>query len=278
MGFDVDACASGNAASWRQRGDAAVAADPELAEFRESCRTPRVGSDVSDDKLLRFLELDPPRLVSTYRYYCEIDGAEVAAANVYGDARWGARRAAVEDGVADRGGVVYGTLDLPGCCGDEDDYGPYRLVFDPAAEPEGSGRRPALVIPHNSAKWYGGPDGELDEALLCGEVARWDERGEVAAERLGPRLGGSARESWPAIVSRSDGDRDLVEVLVRDGERPLDQIDAIRVDAAYFKPRADAYCEALVSDPAIAVELPAGVLLVGRLDSDPSIPLEVVGR
>lgn len=250
--MDVDAAAVANAPAWRSRGDDACEGDDERARFRTACASTLVGTNVDAGKLAHFRTLDPPRIVSTVAFRRAMDGPD-GETQVYGGA-WGPRRGAFEDGVGARGSAVYGTLDLHGCPGD-DKYGAYRLCYDPIPS------RP-IVLPHNSALVYG-DGGEFQEGLFRGDVARWNERAEVATVVHGDDARDCPEAAWPHLLAQPGADDDLLEVVLLGAAPALGDLRAIRVSEVYQTAALQGAFETLA---ALGVREPdKAVILAARL-------------
>lgn len=258
--MDIDASAAANAWSWTARADAAVAASPGTQRFRDVCGTTLVGSNVDVYKMQVFLEQDPPSVVSTYETRVQRDGAGAAWTQTYESGRWGLPRRAVETAIGGLRGAIYGTLDLPRRTGDSRPYGIYRLVIDP-----GPNDAP-LVFPHNTGSAYA--DGAtLNEVEISADVAAWSARADVALEMRGGASAGLAEAAWPQLLSDEDAnspvEHDVIEVILREGARPLLDLVCVRVAASEHDGQTDGLLEAL-GGGTIQVQDPR--LVANRLD------------
>lgn len=251
----VDDAAERNRATWRKRCEDLLAVDGRSVPFARACARTLVGTDVTADKLQHFLDQEPPTLVPTPRVVAAVRGQEAASLAVYETAPWGPRRAAVEDFLGARWDCGYGTLDLPPKVGDPT-YGPFRLVFRPGDE-----ERQVLVLPHNSAAWYA-ETGVVDEELFLDDVVAWDGRGDLASVVRSDAA--DAPEDWPGAladeVTTGNVEHDLIEVVLRDGGRPMAAVDEVRVSASNFDDEAASrYLEALVAEGDVSVDLAVAV-------------------
>lgn len=223
--MDVDLSALTNAEKWAAQATEACDARPSRAGFRDACGGSRIGTNVDSAKLEHFRSLDPPRIVSTLAFRTSIEGSN-AFAHTYEQGDWGPRRRAFEEGVHALGEAVYGTLDLDGCPGDAK-YGAYRLCYpaSPTAAP--------IVLPHNSALFYGA-GGVFLATAMAEDVARWDERAYVATVVHGVAAEAVPADEWPLLLAQPDADEDLLEVVVRDGARPLADVHTVRIEEEFF--------------------------------------------
>lgn len=189
------------------------------------CGGSGIGTNVDSAKLEHFRSLEPARIVSTLAFRTSIDGSD-ALVQTYEQGEWGPRRRAFEEGIHALGEAVYGTLDLDGCPGDAK-YGAYRLCYpaSPIAVP--------IVLPHNSALFYGA-GGVFQSMAMSEDVARWDDRAYVATVVHGAASEAMPADEWPLLLAQPDADEDLLEVVVRDGARPLADLQAVRVEEKFF--------------------------------------------
>ncbi len=262
--MDVDAAAAANAAVWRARADDACAGDEGRERFRSTCNGTLAGTNVDAGKLAHFRELDPPRIVSTAAFVRAVGGPQSEPKMYAGE--WGPRRRAFEEGIDALGTVVYGTLDLPGCPGD-DKYGAYRLCYDPSESAP-------CVLPYNSALVYG-DGGRFREQQFQEDVARWGERANVAASVHGDEAQVLTMDAWPRLLAEPRPDHDLVEVVIR-GEPPaLSGLHQIRVSETYLTAALQGSYAALGAVKASDIE--QAVRLAGELAAEAETgPLDLV--
>ena len=123
------------------------------------------------------------------------------------------------------------------------EYGPYRLVYEPI-----DGDQSPVVLPPNSASAYASGT-TLDEARLCIDTACWDDRGALATAHRGERSIGVATKEWPSLLGDADNtssvEGDLIEVVSRQGRRPIDSVLSVRIAAADLESLMERYLRAL---------------------------------
>ena len=266
--MDVDRCAGANGRRWVELADEAIGAAPLGASFREACDVSRIGTNVIATKLARFLA--DASLDSTYAVEAARSNPADAYRFVYEEELWGPKRLAVEVALDGLRTTVYGTLDLPGAPGDST-YGPFRLVYEPLPT-----TRPPVVLPHNSAAAYVA-SGVIDEAALCADAAAWEHRGPLAVAALGPSAARRPFYQWPKLLASehpaSAIEHDVIEVVVRDGKRPLASVDAVRIVEADFDAVIDTYLRTLLltggielSELELATVQVAEAVIAGRLE------------
>lgn len=237
--MDIDACAGANTDAWRALADAVLAEFPAAAEFATRCADAKIGTNVESDKLGFFLQTG--HVESTYAVRAAHSTAAEAFTKVYEQGPWGPWRLAFESALGCVRAAVYGTLDLPDAVLPE--YGPYRLVYEPI-----DGDQSPVVLPPNSASAYASGT-TLDEARLCIDTACWDDRGALATAHRGERSIGVATKEWPSLLGDADNtssvEGDLIEVVSRQGRRPIDSVLSVRIAAADLESLMERYLRAL---------------------------------
>ncbi|WP_416889450.1 hypothetical protein [Microbacterium sp.] len=213
----VDAVAGNNAVRYVKDADTLTIHDAHLSAFRHECRASRIGTTIDAAKLALFLDLG--RIVTSSTAAGHI--RRMSEADFYATGSWNPRRGEFEDLIGARGKAPDGTLHLDGfrlTAGGT--FGELRLVYEPRED-----EKPALVVPHNSAAAYSGPTGSQ---ALRRDVGTWESRGDVATVRCHARVSAAASSDWATIVATADPasevEEDLLEVVLRDGERALSDI------------------------------------------------------
>ena len=94
-----------------------------------------------------------------------------------------------------------------------------------------------MVLPHNSASGYA-RSGTLSERELCGDTCGWEQRGGLAVAGRGAAASTVTPAEWPALLAAEDPsstiEADLIEVVLRDGRRPLPTIESVRIVEADY--------------------------------------------
>jgi len=199
--MDAQACAAANADVWRAKADAAAIDSGCGDAFVSACADSGAGTDMTADKLQYVLDnrnVDAKVVMLTATH-----GHDDAWSRVYGGA-WGPRREAVEVGVDLLGRAVYATLDFDEQVSNET-YGEFRLVYGPDSS--------TLVLPHNSAQHYASTDGVLDEDAVCGDLAWWSSRGDLAVAERATEAASVPQSGWAHLVGGEQDDFDLIETI-----------------------------------------------------------------
>lgn len=269
--MDIDACAAANGPTWARRADELEAGDPRVSPFRAVCRDAGLGMNVTASKLLHFVTCD--QIVPTFAYRTALEDETAAERLVYESDDVGRGRLAFETALGSARTALYGTLDLDNTVGD-DQYGPFRLVVE-----QMDGKPEPIVLPHNSAIWYA-PNGDLDESGVCTDAARWEHRADVATVARSEQALASSPAAWPAILSGPDPsspvEHDAMEVVLRDGSRPMSSVATIRMSQHDRDSLDEEYARGLVKgEDEHGEHLIAYGELMMRVDSG-ALPLEVL--
>ncbi len=268
---DMSRAAADAAARWDAAATAAALANAALPPFRAAVSASSAGTNANPSKVHFYTHREPAAIVSTFAFQSATVGERLASEIVYGKEPWGPLRHTVESALDALETAVYATLDCGGTVGTSR-YGRYRLAFTP------SGKRPSIVFPHNTASQYGSLSIDGAFEAMASDVSAWENRGDLAAAHLADAItvdtsiwAGLLAAERPSKRSASDspeGDFDLIEIVCRDGDIPIDQVSEIRIEREYTEDM-ERRLAALLRDVSETVHTDADeeILLYSKLSS-----------